>query len=101
MAALHIGKSTEQIAGMFEFTPFGLEQKTRNFYQATVKIYFPQVFSALNYSCLFDIYPLKGNRFLYVPPGLTFKNSTRCPLCAECFVWISEHTATFAVYVIH
>jgi len=39
----------------------------------------------------------KAYRFLYVPTGLTIKNSTWCSLCVECFVWISELTATFAV----
>ena len=32
--------------------------------------------------------------------GLTFKNSTCCSLCVECFVRISEQTATFALYSI-
>jgi len=36
---------------------------------------------------------------LYLPPGLTFKNSTLCSLRVECFVRISEQTATFALYV--
>ena len=31
---------------------------------------------------------------------LTFKNSTWCSLCGECFVRISEQTATFALYII-
>ena len=39
--------------------------------------------------------------FLYVPPGLTFKNSTWRSLCVECFVRISEQTATFALYIIN
>jgi len=29
------------------------------------------------------------------------KNSTWCSLCVECFVRISEQTATFALYVIN
>ena len=37
----------------------------------------------------------------YVPPGLTLKNSTRCSLCVECFVWTSKQTATFPLYVIN
>ena len=44
---------------------------------------------------------LKHKRFLYVPKGLTFKNSTWCSLCVECFVWISEQTATSALYIIN
>jgi hypothetical protein len=36
----------------------------------------------------------------YVPPGLTLKNSTWCLFCVECFVGISEQTATFALYII-
>jgi hypothetical protein len=39
--------------------------------------------------------------FFYVPPGLTLKISAWCSLCVECFVRISEQTATFAVYVIN
>jgi len=44
---------------------------------------------------------LEPSGFLYVPPGLKFKNSTRCWLCGECFVWVSEQTATLAVYNIN
>jgi len=44
--------------------------------------------------------PSKAYRFLYVPPGITLKNSTWCSLCVECFVHISELTATFASYII-
>jgi len=40
-----------------------------------------------------------SNVLLYVPPGLLFKNSTWCSLCVECFVRISEQTATFALYI--
>jgi len=36
-----------------------------------------------------------------VPPALKFKNSTWCSLCVECFVRISEQTATFALYIIN
>ena len=42
---------------------------------------------------------LKPSGFFYVPPGLTFKNSTWCPLCVECFVRISEQTTTLALYI--
>jgi len=45
--------------------------------------------------------PFKPRGSFYVQPGLTFKNSTRCSLCVECFVWISEQTVAFAVYVIN
>jgi hypothetical protein len=35
-----------------------------------------------------------AQRLLYVPPGLTFTNSTFCPHSVfMCFVWISEQTA--------
>jgi hypothetical protein len=44
---------------------------------------------------------LKPCVFFYVPPGLTFKISTWYSLYIECFIWISEQTATFAVYVIN
>ena len=36
----------------------------------------------------------------YIRPCLTFKNSTWCSPCVQCFVRISEQTATFAVYII-
>jgi len=39
--------------------------------------------------------------FFYVPPGLTFKNSTWCSLCVECFVRIWEKRLGFAIYVIN
>ena len=39
--------------------------------------------------------------FTYHPPGLTFKNSTWCSLYVECFVRISEQTATFALYIVN
>jgi hypothetical protein len=41
---------------------------------------------------------LKPSGFLYVPAGLTSKNSTWCSLCVDCFVRISEQTATCALY---
>ena len=64
------------------------------------------------------IYEPINLRFLRILPhlnSLTFKslavslrttrvniqNSTWCSLCVECFVWISEQTATFAVYSIN
>ena len=43
----------------------------------------------------------KDWQFLYVPPGLTFKNSTWCSLCVACFVQISDWTATSALYIIN
>ena len=45
--------------------------------------------------------PFKAQRFLYVPPGLTFKNSTWHSLCVVPFVPISEQTATFVLYIIN
>ena len=50
---------------------------------------------------LTDINLLKPWRVLYVLPGLIFKNSTWRSLSFECFVWISEQTATFALYIIN
>ena len=35
---------------------------------------------------------------MYVPPGLTFKNSTWRSLCVECFVRISEQIAIISLY---
>ena len=43
----------------------------------------------------------KAWRFLYIPPGLILKYSTWRSLCVECFVRISERTATFASYIIN
>jgi hypothetical protein len=46
--------------------------------------------------------PHKAQRLLYVPPGLTFTNSTFCPhLVFMCFVWISEQTAIISLYSIN
>jgi hypothetical protein len=44
---------------------------------------------------------VKAYLFLYVPQGLTLKNSTWCSLCVDCFVRVSEQTATFALYNIN
>jgi len=39
---------------------------------------------------------------LYVPPGLTLKNSTFCPHSTfMCFVWISEQTAIISLHNIN
>jgi len=39
---------------------------------------------------------------LYVPPGITFNNSTFCPHNVFiCFVWISEQTANISIYSIN
>jgi hypothetical protein len=46
--------------------------------------------------------PLIAQCLLYVPPGLTFTNSTFCPHSVfMCFVWISEQTAIFSLYSIN
>jgi hypothetical protein len=43
-----------------------------------------------------------AQRSLYVPPGLTFTNSTFCPHSVfMCFVWISEQTAIISLYSIN
>jgi hypothetical protein len=45
---------------------------------------------------------LKAQWLLYVPPGLTFTNSTFCPHSVfMCFVWISEQTAIISLYIIN
>ena len=44
---------------------------------------------------------LTPSSFFTYHQGLTFKNSTWCSLCVECFVRISEQTATFALYSIN
>ena len=44
---------------------------------------------------------LKPSSFVTYHKGLTSKNSTWCLLCVECFVRISEQTATFALYIIN
>jgi hypothetical protein len=46
--------------------------------------------------------PSKDEWLLYVPPGLTFTNSTFCPHSVfMCFVWISEQTAIISLYSIN
>ena len=40
-------------------------------------------------------------RLLYVPPGLTFKNLHADYIAFICFVWLSEETVTFALYIIN
>ena len=47
----------------------------------------------------FDL--LKPSGFFPYQQGLTFKNSTWCSLCVECFVRTSEQTATFALNFIN
>jgi hypothetical protein len=44
----------------------------------------------------------KAQWLLYVPPGLTFPNSTFCPHSVfMCFVWISEQTVIMSLYSIN
>jgi hypothetical protein len=46
-----------------------------------------------------EIYPFKAQWSLYVPPVLTFNNSTSCPHSVfMCFVWFSEQTAIISLY---
>src|SRR5215468_9428182 len=48
------------------------------------------------------MYTPKAEWLLYVPPGLTFTNSTFCPHSVfMCFVWISEQTAIISPYNIN
>ena len=43
--------------------------------------------------------PSKAQWLLYVPPGLTLRNSTFCPHSVfMCFVWIWEQTAIISLY---
>jgi hypothetical protein len=55
--------------------------------------------------CQNSIIPLQPSTaqwLLYVPPGLTFTNSTFCPHSVfMCFVWISEQTAIISLYGIN
>jgi hypothetical protein len=45
----------------------------------------------------FDL--LKAQWLLYVPPGVTLRNSTFCPHSVfMCFVWTSEQTANISLY---
>jgi len=47
------------------------------------------------------VYLLKPSGF-YVPPGLTFNNSTFWPHSVfMCFVWIYEQTAIISLYIIN
>jgi hypothetical protein len=48
------------------------------------------------------ISPSKAQWLLYVPPGLTFSNSTFCPHSVlTCFVWISEQSAIISLYSVN
>ena len=50
---------------------------------------------------LLRLYLYKAQWSLYVPPGLTFANSTFCPHSVfMCFVWIWEQTAIISLYSI-
>jgi hypothetical protein len=50
----------------------------------------------------YKIQPFKALQLLYVPPGLTFTNSTFCPHSVfMCFVWISEQTVIISLYSIN
>ena len=51
------------------------------------------------YTSLTFVQPFKAYRFLYVPPGLTFRNSTWCSICVERFVRSTEQTANFAIFI--
>jgi len=47
-------------------------------------------------------YIFKAQWLLYVPPGLTFNNSTFYPhRVFMCFVWISKQTAIISLYNIN
>ena len=48
-----------------------------------------------------DINLLKRSGFFAYHQGLTFKNSTWRSPCVECFLRISEQTATWALYIIN
>ena len=50
-----------------------------------------------------EFYVLREAQWLlYVPPGLTFSNSTFClHRVFVCFVWISEQTAIVSLYSIN
>jgi len=53
-------------------------------------------------SCNILYKPFKVQWVLYVPPGLTFRNSTFCPHCVYmCSAWITEQTAIISLYSIN
>jgi len=54
-------------------------------------------------SCDILYKPFKVQWVLYVPPGLTFRNSTFCPhyVSRMCSVWITEQTAIISLYSIN
>jgi hypothetical protein len=52
-------------------------------------------------SCLLDVFSF-AKHSAYIPPGLTFINSTFCPHSVfMCFVWISEQAAIIFLYSIN
>ena len=78
-------------------------QRLKGFEALTIGYYYTFVFCSfndtINNSVIRRLTFWRLWRLLYVPPGLTFKNSTWRSLCVECFVRVSEQTATFALYV--
>jgi hypothetical protein len=53
-------------------------------------------------SCNILYNPFKVQWALYVPPGLTFRNSTFCPHCVcMCYAWITVQTAIIFLYSIN
>jgi hypothetical protein len=61
------------------------------------------IYSSVRKLCkIYKKMPFKAQWLLYVPPGLTFTNSTFCPHSVfMCFVWISEKTAIISLYSIN
>jgi hypothetical protein len=58
----------------------------------------------MHVGCLYQTQFIAGKTAwsLYVPPGLTFNNSTFCPHTVfMCFVWISEQTAIISLHSIN
>ena len=47
------------------------------------------------------IFVSRGITVLYLPPGLTFKILHGDDIAFMCFVWLSEQTVTFAIYIIN
>ena len=62
------------------------------------KYYFPPLFISMRSQQPNSQF--KGYPVLYVPPGLTFKNSAFWYIAFTCFVWLSEQTVTFALHII-
>jgi hypothetical protein len=84
-------------------TVFAVQQHQTRFHQDLQLVSeLRQVGICLQYLWMCAFYRWRAQWLLYVPPGLTFTNSTFCPHSVfMCFVWIAEQTAIISLYSIN